>query len=233
MIKLAPLNTIANCYGTLKIHKESMPLRPIFTGFSALTAPVEDYLRTIFEPLLSKCSFLIDSTISFKKAFLNKKTNFDPVTDDLVSFDIKSLYTSVNVPKVVDYILNLIYRDARKFFPKEYNKLGRLLPVPTRTKFRELVIGTLTQYTIFRTKIGVFKQEQGLPMGGRLSPIIANLFINMLEDTVVKKLIKEGKIKFWKRFADDILCIVSKDATDTVFSKLNNWDQNLIFTIEK
>ena len=82
-------------------------------------------------------------------------------------------------------------------------------------------------------KIGVFKQEQGLPMGGRLSPIIANLFINMLEDTVVKKLIKEGKIKFWKRFADDILCIVSKDATDTVFSKLNNWDQNLIFTIEK
>ena len=34
---------------------------------------------------------------------------------------------------------------------------------------------TLTKYSIFRTKIGVFKQEQGLTIGGSLSLIIPDL----------------------------------------------------------
>ena len=98
------------------------------------------------------------------------------------------------------------------------------------------MVGTLTEYKlhyVFKTQIGVFKQIDGLPMGGCLSPIIANIFVNMLEDTVVKKFVKQGKIKFWKRYADDIISIAKKDSTDQIFNKLNSWDPSLNFTIVK
>ena len=95
------------------------------------------------------------------------------------------------------------------------------------------MVGTLTENNVFKTQISVFKQIDGLPMGGCLSLTIANLFVNMLEDTVVKKFVKQGKIKFWKRYADDIISIAKKDSTDQIFNKLNSWDPSLNFTIVK
>ena len=102
------------------------------------------------------------------------KINFNPRTDELITLDIKSLYTCVNIPKIVNYILNLIYRDPCKYFVQEFDKFGKILPVPTRENLKKLILGTLTDYNIFKTKIGTFKQREGLPMGGCLSPIISN-----------------------------------------------------------
>ena len=72
LIKLNPLNTIANCYGSLKVHKPNLPLRPIFAGYSSLANPVEEYLKYIFEPLLDHCFYLVNSTKTFKNTFLNE-----------------------------------------------------------------------------------------------------------------------------------------------------------------
>jgi hypothetical protein len=71
-------------------------LRPIITGFSSLTAPVETYLKNIFEPFLKNCSFLKKSTQEFKEKFLVEKNNFNSQTDEIITLNIKSLYTSVN-----------------------------------------------------------------------------------------------------------------------------------------
>ena len=119
LMKLAPLNTIAHCYGSLKAHKPLLPLRPIYTAYCALTNPVEEYLKKIFEPLLSKCDFLLSSTKDFKKTILAENPDFNHETNEIVSFDAKSLYTSVNIPKVVNYILNIIYKSPRDYFPRE------------------------------------------------------------------------------------------------------------------
>ena len=70
-------------------------------------------------------------------------------------------------------------------------------------------------------------------MGGSLSSILSNLFLHMLEKLLVNKFIKEGKVKYWKRYADDIICITSKNSLDEILSKLNNWDSDLIFTVDK
>ena len=78
MIKLAPLNNIAHCCRSLKIHKENMPLRPIFTGYRSLTAPVEEYLKDIFEPLLENCDYLLKSTKDFKNQFWQIKYILTP-----------------------------------------------------------------------------------------------------------------------------------------------------------
>ena len=94
-------------------------------------------------------------------------------------------------------------------------------------------MGTLTDFNIFKSRIGIFKQQQGLPMGGCLSPLLSNLFLHMLEKLLVTKFIKQGKVKFWKRYADDIICIVTKDSVEEISTKINNWDSQLTFTVEK
>ena len=55
----------------------------------------------------------------------------------------------------------------------------------------------------------------------------------MLEKLLVNKFIREGKVKYWKRYADDIICIISKNSLDKILSKLNNWDSDLFFTVDE
>ena len=91
----------------------------------------------------------------------------------------------------------------------------------------------MTDFNIFKSKIGTFKQHEGLPMGGSFSPVISNLFVHMLEKILVNKFIKEGKVKFWRRYADDFCAIISKNALDDIITRLNNWDSELWFTVNK
>ena len=108
-----------------------------------------------------------------------------------------------------------------------------MLPIPDREKFVELILGTLSEFNIFKTKVGIFKQHKGLPMGGYLSPIVSNLFVNMLEDEIVKRFQRLGHIKIWRRFADDIVTVISKGSLDRILSKLNSWDSEIVFTSNK
>ena len=94
----------------------------------------------------------------------------------------------MNVPNVVNYVLNVIYKNPKKYFPKEFDKNGITLPVPTRANFRKLVMGTLTDFNIFKSRIGIFKQQQGLPMGGCLSPLLSNLFLHKSPGTGTSKI---------------------------------------------
>ena len=69
-------------------------------------------------------------------------------------------------------------------------------------------------------------------MGSCLSPLLANLFVNVFETSVVDKLIDQGKILKWVRYVDDVFAVVMKNSENMVFRKLNDWDSNLEFTKE-
>ena len=70
-------------------------------------------------------------------------------------------------------------------------------------------------------------------MGSSLSPVLANLFVNVFEISVIDELIKKGKILKWCRFVDDCFAIIDKDSEELIFDKLNSWDSKLTFTTEK
>ena len=78
-----------------------------------------------------------------------QKENLNPIKHTVMSFEIKSLYPSVNVNRVLSLILNWLYSNPTKYFPKEYYGLGNLLPIPTRANFLKLMNHTLTKYSIF------------------------------------------------------------------------------------
>ena len=66
----------------------------------------------------------------------------------------------------------------------------------------------------------IFKQIKGVPMGGNASPMLADLSLAMLEFSFLKK--NHGiarKMRFTKRYIDDLLCI-QMQATESSLSEI-------------
>ena len=231
-LDIKPKNTISEAYGQIKMHKVGQPLRPLVPGHSSLTNNVEKYLKPILAPMLKECSYLVNSTKEFKSRFMVEKDKFDPEKHELMCLDIKSLYPSVNVNRVLSFILELLYANPKKYFPEEFDSDGLLLPIPSRVNFLKLMKYTLTKFSIFRTRIGVFRQLDGLAMGSCLSSIISNLFVNMLENSVVAKFEKSGDIISWVRYADDCCIIIKKGSFNKIFEKINGWEK-ICFSLSK
>ena len=79
-------------YSTIKIHKENNPIRPIVAFNDSLTYAVAKFLNKILTP------FTEESEQKLKNS-AHAKELLEPITDppdyELVSFDVKSLFTSI------------------------------------------------------------------------------------------------------------------------------------------
>ena len=204
---LQPSSSISHMYGKVKVHKSEWPIRGICTGYSHMVIGPKTYLKKLLNPLTTRCTYLVDSQLAFKRKFSVQKTKFDKNLHEVVSFDINQMYPSINIPKTVDYILTAIFRNPRNFF-KDKDRTGQLLPHPTREQFKLFLLGVLSDFNYFETQIGTFKQVEGLQMENSISPLLANLFIGCLERSVMNRLIKQGHIITWLRYADDNLAII-------------------------
>ena len=99
-------------YGTAKIHKLSndanikkLPIRPIISDFSIAKYHVSKYLSKLLSPLIIS-EYTVFSTKDFVQ---NIQTITVPTGYDMVSFDLKSLFTNVTLKCTVDLVLKRIY----------------------------------------------------------------------------------------------------------------------------
>jgi hypothetical protein len=82
----------------------------------------------------------------------------------------------------------------------------------------------------FKFKEQIYHQREGLPMGNRLSGLIAELFINKVEKETYAKL-NINPIAF--RYVDDLLIFTKgEDEARLIFNTFNNNPYGLKFTIE-
>ena len=102
-------------YGSAKIHKDGIALRPIVSTFgSAATYRIAKRMNKILAPYAREA----DSYITNTKDFI--KTIEDVIIEDdevMVSFDIKSLFTSVPIDeatKAIEEIYMCGYRCKEK-----------------------------------------------------------------------------------------------------------------------
>ena len=68
-------------------------------------------------------------------------------------------------------------------------------------------------------------------MGSPLGPILANVFMVELENTLVA--ILHEHVKRWRRFVDDTFAYVSNESIDYVLTELNLLHTNISFNYEK
>ena len=138
---LHPPSSVSEFFGLIKCHKVNEPIRGICTGYNSLVSNSETFLKKLLQPLVDECQYSINNQINFKTKFLEDKTKFDPKIHRVISVDIVSMYSNVNVPRTISYILDKIFENPEKYFPFK-NKQGTPLTPPTREKIKKFQIET-------------------------------------------------------------------------------------------
>ncbi len=64
-------------------------------------------------------------------------------------------------------------------------------------------------------------------MGSPVSPIVANLFMEHFEETAL-----DTRFRFWKRYVDDIFCIIKSEFLDESLLFLNSLFPSIQLTSE-
>ncbi|PSN42891.1 hypothetical protein C0J52_23441 [Blattella germanica] len=138
----------------------------------------------------------------------------------MASFEIVNLYTNVPIKETICTIKE--YLTKKKYTEIFINDI-------------EDILTTITNQNYFKLKDDVYKQKKGIPMGNPLSGILAEIFLQNLENNQCKNLIEKYKIKFMARYVDDILLIYDEGVTDItqVQNSFNNLNNNIKYTIEK
>ena len=137
----------------------------------------------------------------------------------MVSFDVVSLFTAISVDKACDYIRRKLEDDSS---------------LHSRTNLDIEDIISLLNFRLsnnfFVYNDTIYKQIHGCAMGSPVSPVVANLCMEEIEKTAINA--TSVSPKFWKRYVDDSLCIIKRDAVASFHDSLNSIDQHISFTIE-
>ena len=86
-------------YGLPKLQKPNIPMRPIVSFCGSPTYQLSKYLTTVLKPLTDESRHKLQSTENFIDAI---KTVQIPDDYKLVSFDVKSLFTSIPLQLALD-----------------------------------------------------------------------------------------------------------------------------------
>ena len=141
-----------------------------------------------------------------------KNVIIDP-EDIFNSHDVVSLFT--NTP-IVD-TLSII----REYLMKDHNlKFRTSLTVDDIMSLTKFVATT----TCFSFRGTIYRQKFGTAMGSPVSSIMANIFMEWLEERAIATVPLNCKPKLWKRYMDDILEIIHKGEEENLTKHLYTVD---------
>lgn len=202
---------IPKLYTLPKIHKEGDKMRPIVSQIDSPTYKVSKWLLKNFKILEKFESLSVRNSYEFIDETKQLTLSEDEV---LISFDVKSLYPSVPVKKALKLLEDWLKKNGLvKKRIDEFVKLTKLCIEQKYLQFNERF----------------YLQVDGLNMGNPLSEMLSNLFMSDLEINVRKKF---PGFRFWRRYVDDIFCVMQKDKVAEGLEVLNNLEPTVKFTHE-
>lgn len=201
-------------YGVPKIHKPHVPLRPIISAKKDPFCKLNKWLSTFLSPLLGQIS---GKHIKNNLDLISKLGPQIPPQHDMISFDVTNLFTNIPIDQTLHF-LSLLLEE-------------RQLPIP-KTHFIHL-IQICFQQNVFKFGNHFYKQIQGASMGGSLSPIIASIYMEYFESSLLPTIPTYQFIHSWWRYVDDVLLIIPKSfPTQQCLQQINNLEPLIQFTAE-
>ena len=221
----------ARFYGLPKIHKANCPMCPIVSACGTSTYNLAKYLTKILKVYIGhSSSFVKDSKDLMDKLQSIKLQD----NEELVSFDVSALFTSIPVNQTLDVINQLIILHQTDMDFKY--KVGKAWYEVADHLDREDVIALLKvvlNKCVFSFQGKFYKQLHGVAMGSPCSPVVANIYKEYFEKRALgPELPVSFTINTWLRYADDVLTIVKKGTCDSLLNYLNSIDPNIKFTRE-
>ena len=96
---------------------------------------------------------------------------------------------------------------------------------------KKLILYTC-QKTCFTFNNNIYEQNDGLRMGAFLGPVLANIIMTECEKVIVDNLVKEGTVKFYIQYVEDLLLVKRQDI-DNGLKAINGFNKNLKFTVDR
>lgn len=208
-------------FGLAKVHKvpkgstnvEDLPLRPVISNIGTSTYNISKFLAKELSPL-TKSVYTIDSTKDFIERMKGKS-----IGDEykMVSFDVSSLFTNVPLDFTINLILDKIYREKA---------------IKTKLKKEDfrVLLELCTKHMHFSYNGIIYRQVDGVAMGSPLGPVLANIFMVHLEETIVPTL--NVTMPLWFRYVDDTFTFINENEIENVRNILNSFHPDIKFTCE-
>ena len=208
--KLKPMGSQPpRLYGLAKVHKNNIPMRPVLSMpgsvYHKIAEQVAEWLEAVPECKINSSTKDVCDRLS------KVKLEND---EELVSFDVSSLYTNVPLIESIETCTDLLFRDNMKKIPVQKSAFLELAKIASCD-------------VIMSTHDGYYKQIDGLAMGSPPAPHLANGWMSKFDGQI------QGNAKLFTRYMDDILRDIKRDEIDNKLAEINNLHPNLTFTIEK
>ena len=176
------------------IHKLDTPLRPIVSNCASVTYGGARELAKILKPLVGKFPHHINST----QGFVEQVKHITLASEEcLSSYDVSALFTSFLVGPAINIIKDLLEKDHTL-------KERTVLAVSDIILLLEFCL----KNTYFSFQGQFYEQFEGAAMGSPVSPIVANLYNEYLEQKALST--APNHPRFWCRFVDDTFVIPRK-----------------------
>ena len=218
-ISLAPNYTRPpHLYGLPKIHKPDVPLRPIVSCIDSAAHQLAKFLVKIIGPLQTS----IASAVKNSAELVNRLRTIDVQTEDqMISFDVKSLFTSVPRDDALEVLRSKLELDDQLAARTELSI----------DSVMELVTACVTT-TYFRVEETYYQQVDGLAMGSPLSPAICNIYMEQQELNALQS--SQQVPTLWLRYVDDIFAIWphGRQDLDHFLDHLNSRNPAIQYTME-
>ena len=154
-------------YGLPKIHKLDNSPRPIVSSCWSVTYGVAKELAKILKPLVGKSPHHITSTLDFVEQA--KHIKLEP-GECLSSYDVSALFTSVPIDSGLNIIKDLLDKDTT-LKERTVMEVGDII----------LLLEFCLKNTYFSFQGQFYEQVEGAAMCSTVSPIVANLYMEYLE----------------------------------------------------
>ena len=135
-----------------------------------------------------------------------------------MSFDVKSLFTSIPLQLALDCTGTLLQQTAD----------DTLLPLPN-DKIMDLLKLCL-ESTFFQYNGRHYKQLHGTAMGSPVSVVVAEIVMQDIEKQALATY--DQTLHFWFRYVDDTITILQNDDIDVFHGHLNRQNSDIQFTRE-
>ena len=198
----------ARLYGLAKVHKSTTPVRPV------LSMPGSCYFKTA-EKVAEWLSVVDECKINSSTQQISEMLNTVTLDADeqLVSFDVTSLYTNVPVTEAIDVCTDLLY--SGKY------------PVPPVDKETFRTLAQISSCNVLMlTHNGYVRQKDGLAMGSPPAPHLANGWLSQFDGQI------KGDAKLFSRYMDDIIRNIRLDMIEATLAAINSLHPALKFTME-
>lgn len=203
-------------YGLPKTHKKDIPLRPIVDFRYSPGHAISLFLKNILKCLTFNHEHNLRNTYDFIDKI--KDVSISPL-EQMVSFDVESLFTNIPMHKTIDIALDRLSKTD------VWRKKAGIFSLPDIALLLNLV-----SETYFTWRGNFYKQKRGTPMGSPLSPILAEIFMIEMENNILPSL---SSVRLWVRMVDDVFAIIRKRKLEEILKIINNYDSDLSFTYEE